>query len=84
VKDQSREALADSGKRRLRGYAAQYLLITFLIVSANIRKIARFVKERRDAGTDTVVRKALPPRVRDRTNNYTEPPNPGVDPPLAA
>lgn len=85
AKDQSREALAASGKRRLRGYAAQYLLITFLIVSANIRKIRKFVEERRKAGTDTVVRKPLPPRVRDKTKNYTEPlVIPGVDPPMAA
>lgn len=39
IKDGAHEALADPTRRRLRGYTAQYLLVTLLVVSANIRKI---------------------------------------------
>jgi hypothetical protein len=39
------ERLADSGMRRLRGMAAQQFLVTFQLVSANLRKIARFLRD---------------------------------------
>ena len=63
----------------------QYLLITFLVLSANVRKIRRFVDEQRKAGTATVGRTPLPPRKRDLTGNHTQPPPEiGTDPPMAA
>jgi hypothetical protein len=43
VKDPNREALGDPGRRRIRGYAAQYVFTTILVVSANIRKIRAWI-----------------------------------------
>ena len=57
VKDANHEALDQPGRRRVRGYAAQYLLTAMLIVSANLRKIDTFL---RGHGNDTAITK--PPR----------------------
>ncbi|MFC6356320.1 hypothetical protein ACFQB0_09395 [Luethyella okanaganae] len=45
VKDTAYHALADPGQRRLRGYAAQYLLTTVLTAAANIRKITNYLAD---------------------------------------
>jgi len=42
LKDGSKEALEVPTKRRLRGYAAQYLLIGLSVVTANLRRIQSF------------------------------------------
>jgi hypothetical protein len=42
IKDEGAEALADSGRRRLRGLTAQQVLVTFLVVNANMRRIYAF------------------------------------------
>jgi hypothetical protein len=42
VKDGSKEALEVPTRRRLRGYAAQYLLISFSMATANLRRIQAF------------------------------------------
>ena len=42
AKDQGAEAIAESGRRRLRGLTAQSVLMTFLVVSNNLRQIATF------------------------------------------
>jgi hypothetical protein len=39
MKDESKEQLEAAGRRRIRGIAAQTLLIGFLVVSANLRKL---------------------------------------------
>lgn len=39
MKDESKENLAAAGRRRIRGIAAQTLLVGFLVVSANLRKL---------------------------------------------
>lgn len=71
VKDSSREALSDASRRRIRGYAAQYLLVTFLVLAANARKIVAFYDAQRKAATATSDRVKLPrPRRRDRLANY--------------
>jgi len=54
------EQLDDASKRRLRGMAAQQFLLTMLLVSANLRKVARFL---RDEGRETP--KKVYPRRRD-------------------
>lgn len=46
VKDESYTALHLSGLRRLRGYAAQYLLSTLIVVAANLRKIDSFYRRK--------------------------------------
>lgn len=45
VKDAAYHALADPGRRRLRGFAAQYLLTTVLTAAANIRKITSYLTD---------------------------------------
>ena len=45
AKDESKEGLGTPGKRRLRGIAAQFLLISFIAVAANLRKIQAFRDE---------------------------------------
>lgn len=72
VKDSSREALGDSSRRRIRGYTAQYLLTTVLVVAANARKIAAFYdRQRKAAATTAAPVKRSKPRRRDRLSNYT-------------
>ncbi len=43
AKDGGYEALEDGSRRRVRGYAAQFILTAFLVVSANLRKIEAFL-----------------------------------------
>jgi hypothetical protein len=52
VKDANYEALDQPGRRRVRGYAAQYLFTALLVVSANIRKLQTFLA---NATTDAAV-----------------------------
>jgi len=42
IKDQSREALGMPGRRMLRGLTGQQLLVTFLVVTCNIRMVNSF------------------------------------------
>lgn len=46
VKDENREALANSGRRRMRGLAVQWLLTALLVLSANLRRIQSFLGAR--------------------------------------
>ncbi len=66
VKDANYEALDQPGRRRVRGYAAQYLFTALLVVSANIRKLQTFLA---NATTDPVgtltVRRSRRKRRRD-------------------
>ena len=39
MKDESKEALESADRRRIRGIAAQTVLVGFLVVSANLRKL---------------------------------------------
>jgi len=45
LKDGAQEAIHDATRRRVRGYTAQYLFITVLVASGNLRKIDAFVAE---------------------------------------
>ena len=67
LKDASYEALDQPGRRRVRGYAAQYLFTALLVMSTNIRKIRAFMEKAvADAtGVMGIVRKRKPRR-RDR------------------
>jgi len=86
VKDANHEALEQPGRRRVRGYAAQYLFAAVLVVSANIRKIQGFItKAAADgAGVVSIVGKRRPRR-RDRLADFR--PDTGTpatgDPPAA-
>ncbi|TFC92864.1 hypothetical protein [Cryobacterium sp. TMT4-31] len=46
VKSKGHEALDVPARRRIRGFAAQQVLTTILLVSANIRKIIKFLTDR--------------------------------------
>ncbi|MHB8220575.1 MAG: hypothetical protein ACYDHU_09700 [Acidimicrobiales bacterium] len=86
VKDANHEALDQPGRRRVRGYAAQYLFAAVLVVSANIRKIQRFLANAREdaAGVLSITTKRKPRR-RDRLADFR--PDTGTpasgDPPAA-
>lgn len=45
LKDSSHEAIGDSSRRRVRGSTAQYLLVSFLVVAGNLRKLQKFRDE---------------------------------------
>jgi hypothetical protein len=45
IKDTGRENLEQSGSRRMRGLSAQQYIVTFLLVSANMRKIFAFIRD---------------------------------------
>ncbi len=71
IKDANHEALDQPGRRRVRGYAAQYLFTAMLVASANLRKIDTFLRE---AGNSTDASAKLPrkrrPRRRDQLASY--------------
>ncbi len=46
LKDESREGLGSIGRRRVRGYAAQYVFIAVLVFAANLRRIASYDKKK--------------------------------------
>lgn len=71
VKDASREALDQPGRRRVRGYAAQYLFTSLLVMSANVRKLQTFlVKAEADAAGVLQVPPKRRKRRRDRLADY--------------
>ncbi len=84
LKDANREALDQPGRRRIRGYTAQYLFTTLLVVSANIRKLRAFLAEAA-AGADGILKRmsTRAPRRRDRLADYRPVPAVGGDPPAA-
>jgi len=66
VKDGSNEALAIAGRRRMRGYTAQYVLATILVAASNIRGIITFLNEER-SGRDRPPPIKGPPKRREIT-----------------
>ena len=96
LKEPGYEAINDASRRRVRGLAAQQVVTTMLVVSANIRKIAAFLHEEKVRNASTTPRRKPAPRQapvrrrdRDGKNPYRanwplkELPasTPGVDPP---
>ena len=88
VKDGAREALDDPERRRLRGVAAQSVLVAFLLFAANLRKIDAFLREVAAVEAGTVTR--LPRRRQTKALNTWHPRVPvdesvsSPDPPLTA
>ena len=60
IKDGAREAVDDPERRRIRGVAAQSVLVAFQLCSANIRKISEFLAKK--AAGDKRLRKLRPRR----------------------
>ena len=93
IKDGAREAVDDPERRRIRGVAAQSVLVAFQLFAANLGKIDEFLAHREAEGNK--VRK-LPSRRRTRSLNTWAPKTPpGIaitgddatgdpDPPLTA
>jgi hypothetical protein len=93
IKDGAREAVDDPERRRIRGVAAQSVLVAFQLFAANMRKIHEFLARREAEGNK--VRK-LPSRRRTRSlNTWALKTPPGIpaatddatgdpDPPLTA
>ena len=85
LKDPANEALDDPGRRRIHGVAAQSVLVAFLVVAANVRKIRTFMSWR--SGT---LSRRRPRRRTTEPVSAWRPPSPGValtadpDPPLTA
>jgi hypothetical protein len=65
IKDTGHENLESSGRRRMRGLTAQQFIVTFLIVSANMRKNFAFLRDMDKEES------AKPPRKRRRRNHLS-------------
>jgi hypothetical protein len=63
VKDTAHEALAEPGRRRVRGIAAQSVFVAFLLMAANFRKIAAFRQLVADGAAAKAAERARRPRV---------------------
>lgn len=76
VKDSGHEALDSPARRRIRGFAAQQVMATILLVNANIRKIVTFLTDRAARAEKGVrggmgeVRKTTRRRDREGHSNY--------------
>ncbi len=66
VKDPAHEALGEAGRRRVMGRAAQSLIVAFLLMAANVRKILAFRANRLRTSAERPVR-----RRRRRANPAT-------------
>jgi hypothetical protein len=69
AKDPAHEALAQPARRRVRGIAAQGILITFLYVAANLRKIDTY--EHQVVNRDGVQARKRARRRRTSLKDYT-------------
>jgi hypothetical protein len=81
LKDPAHEALDDAGRRRVHGVAAQSLLVAFLILAANLRKIRSFLEK---VAVTSGTLKRLPRSRRTRPLGDSSPtvasPDPGSSP----
>jgi len=88
IKDGAHEALDDPERRRVHGVAAQSVFVAFLILAANLRKIASFLAE--TAAVEAGKVRRLPRRRRTSSITKWRPEGIGIektsepDPPLTA
>ena len=50
-KDDGKEVVASSGRRRVRGFAAGQILVTIMLINFNLRTIAKFLRDEIASGT---------------------------------
>lgn len=67
IKDERRENLGSAARRPASGIAAQQVLVTMLVASANMRKLQSFLKREAREAIKTI--KAMYPRYRLRDDN---------------
>lgn len=72
VKDPAHEALAEPGRRRVRGIAAQGVFVTLLLMAANFRKVAAWRAVVSEVRADKVAERAR--RRRVSVKDYRPPP----------
>ena len=77
VEPGAHEALDDPEPRRLRGVAAQAVLVAFLLFGANLRKISAFLAEEAAVAAGTVRR--LPRCRRTRSIETWQPESPAIE-----
>jgi hypothetical protein len=70
IKDESRENLTSAARRSAAGIAAQQVLVTMLVVSANMRKLQSFLKHEARTVLQTLNEMARRERLRDRYGEY--------------
>lgn len=70
IKDDRREDLASAGRRAAVGIAAQQVLVTMLVVSANMRKLQAFLKREARTVLVTINEMARRERLRDKYGEY--------------
>ena len=74
-KDDGKEVVASSGRRRVRGFAAGQILVTIMLINFNPRTIAKFLRDEVEAESEPDRARADPSvRRRDRVwdNAYTK------------
>ncbi|MFF2388966.1 hypothetical protein [Agromyces sp. NPDC058104] len=71
LKDEGTHDLESRGRRRMRGLAAQQFLITFVLVSANLRKVFSFLQEKKE--TEEHGRFVKTQRSKTRNSRYVTP-----------
>ncbi|MDA8300909.1 MAG: hypothetical protein M0005_05050 [Actinomycetota bacterium] len=73
LKDTAHQALAEPGRRRVRGIAAQSLFVTLLLMAGNFRKVAAF-RQMVAEGTAQEVAERARRRRRVNITGYQPPP----------
>jgi hypothetical protein len=68
IKDGAHEALDDAERRRIRGVAAQSVLVAFQLFAANLRKIRQFLADK--GANVTGIRKRAPRRTTRRLGDF--------------
>ena len=51
-KDDGKEVVASSGRRRIRGFAAGQILVTIMLINFNLRAIAKFLRDEVEAESE--------------------------------
>lgn len=81
AKDEAGVALANAGRRRVRGWAAQQLFAAFLLAETSMRRIIRFLKDAKtDPNGDLYVDRSLPETENGAPTSMTTGSPPGAPP----
>ncbi|QNE35887.1 hypothetical protein [Leifsonia shinshuensis] len=70
IKDEGKENLGSAARRSAAGIAAQQVLVTMLVVSANMRKLQSFLKEESKTALQAIAKVGRRIRRRDQYGTY--------------